>query len=89
MEENIPGKGSVIADGTREGQSPHPGTEAPLLVIEIGSHPITHSEIPHPISDSSNGTSWEHVTGVVFSHPPEVRAYTEAQAAELRGVDDV
>lgn len=38
-----PGKGSVIAGSTRKGQSvsPHPGTEAPLLVIEIGGRPAT------------------------------------------------
>lgn len=26
---------------------------------------------------------------MIDSHPPEVRAHTEARAAELRGVDDV
>lgn len=48
----------------------------------------SHSEIPHPISDSSY-VAGDTVTGMVDSHPPEVRAHTEARAAELRGVDDV
>lgn len=50
---------------------------------------------PHPISDciyvagDGVGQAGNAVTGVVDSHPPEVRAHTEARAAELRGIDDV
>lgn len=35
------------------------------------------------------GQAGNTVMGVDDSHPPEVRAHTEAQAAELRGVDEV